>query len=125
MTRRPTGHWVVMGLFAAVGINAMAEVLDGLGGQSSSGMLLVAALQTVTAVLAFLSVNAIWRHAAWSTAVISAWGIVSAVMIVLLEPILGLGREARSGLITGALVILAVAACSAWYVRRVPSGDAH
>lgn len=123
MTRRPAGHWVVMGLFAAVGINAMVEVPDGLGDQSSSGMLIVAALQTVTAVLAFLTVRAVWIRAAWSTLVITLWGAVSAVMIVLLEPLLELGRDARGGLITGALVILAVAACSAWYVRRSPGAS--
>ncbi len=122
MERRPVGHWVVMALFAAVGVNAMAEVLEGLTNRPTGSLLVVAGLQAFTALLAFLAVAAIWKRAAWSTAVIVLWGVISAVMLMLLEPLLHLGREARSGLVTGALVILVVAACSAWYVRGTPAG---
>lgn len=45
-------------------------------------------------------------------------GVYSAAFVVALGPVLGLPPAARSGLLGGAAVILALTALCWWYVRR-------
>jgi hypothetical protein len=68
--------------------------------------------------LALASAVGLWRRARWGSAVIVAWGLEVATMLVLLESILHLDAQASAGLWPGAAVILVVAALSAWYAQR-------
>jgi hypothetical protein len=46
-------------------------------------------------------------------------GLITATMLVLLDPILGLGADARSSLFIAAAVVLAWSFLFAWYLNRL------
>ena len=79
-------------------------------------------LQLGAGSLALASAVGLWRRARWGSAVIMAWGIEVATMLVLLSSILHLDAQASAGLWPGAAVMLLVAALSAWYAERTRVG---
>ena len=80
-------------------------------------------LQLAAGSLALASAVGLWRRAQWGAAVIVAWGLEVAAMLVLLEPILHLDAQASAGLWPGAAVMLVIAGLCAWYAQRT-SADA-
>ena len=104
-------------IFALLALNAWAQVVLRLvlGSQDPPALVALQALIGTTAVAATIG---IWRGARWAPAAALAYGIVTACMLVALEPIIGLGRDARGGLWAGAVMVLLFAALSAWYLRR-------
>ncbi len=115
--RRPVGHYVVIALFTGLALSALNQVRQGLLRETSTPVTLVM-LHVLTGALSTAVAFGVYQRARWTTGVIAAWGIAAAGMVVLLEPILALGSDARSGLLGGAAVIAAIAFCAAWYVRR-------
>jgi hypothetical protein len=60
-----------------------------------------------------------WRHrpSAWILTI--AWGAATCILLLSLAPLLDLEPEAAVGIRYGTLVIVAITAWFAWYLRRV------
>ncbi len=109
-------------LFALLALNAWAQVvLTALGLSDDPAPLFI--LQLLSGAASAAAALGIWRGARWAPGAALAYGVITAGMIVALETILGLDRDARGGLITGAAMVLLFSVLAAWYVRR--SSAAH
>ena len=115
--RRSPGRVVVAIIFALLALNAWGQVALVLVGRSDDPTTLTL-LQSLVGATAALAAVASWSGARWAPAAALSYGVVTGAMIVLLDPLLDLGPEARSGLWLGALVVLLVSAGLAWYLRR-------
>ena len=120
---RSVGRTILSIVFALLALNAWAQGVLGLVGESSDPALLIA-LQAIIGATAAATAWSAWTGARWAAWAALAYGLVTAGMIVSLGPILDLSAQARSGLPLGAVVVLAVAALAAWYLRRRSSVDA-
>ena len=58
-----------------------------------------------------------WRGATWTWIAAISYGVVTAAMLTSLPFLLGLVAEERSGIWTGAVVILLFSLACAWYFR--------
>jgi peptidoglycan/LPS O-acetylase OafA/YrhL len=115
--RRPLGHFVVIALLLAAGVNALFQTSNEIR-DPEPGSVPLACLQLAAGACALISAAGVLRRASWTQRAIGAWGAVSATMVVLLEPLTFVGAEDRGGLWQGAAVILAMAAVMIWYLRR-------
>ena len=104
-------------IFALLALNAWAQVVLAQLGDSSDPATLVV-LQVLVGAAAAAAAAGSWSGARWAPAASVLYGLVTAGMIVALEPILGLGRDARNGLWTGGAVVLLFGLSAAWYLRR-------
>ena len=104
-------------VFALLALNAWAQVVLVPFGRSDDPPLLTA-LQLLIGAAGGLAAWGGWIGARWAPLAALGYGIVTAVMLLALTPLLDLGEEARGGLWVGAAVILAFTAWSAWYLRR-------
>jgi hypothetical protein len=105
-------------VFALAGASAYLEVVDHLL-SSSTDTPAVLVFQLITGSAAVAAAVGIWRRAPWAALAVLIYGAVTAIFVVLLGPMLDLGADERSGLLTGAAAILAFSLASAWYVRHV------
>ena len=109
-------------IFALLALNAWVQVvLTALGRSDDPAALL--ALQVLSGAAAAAAAVGIWRGARWAPGAALSYGVVTGCMIAALEPILGLEREARTGLWMGAVIVLLFSAGSAWYLRRSAARD--
>ena len=115
--RRPVGRIVVAVIFGLLALNAWAQVLLVPLGRSDDPAMLTL-LQVLVGTSAALAAVGSWRGARWAPAAAVAYGIITGAMIVLLDPLLDIGPEGRSGLWLGALLVLLVSLGFAWYLRR-------
>ena len=104
-------------IFALLALNAWAQVLLTAIGRSDDPAALFT-LQFLSGAAAAAAAAGIWRNARWAPAAALAYGVITGCMIVALESILDLGRDARNGLVVGAAMVVLFAALSAWYLRR-------
>ena len=109
-------------IFALLALNAWAQVVLGAMGESSDPPVLLA-LQFLIGLTAAATTVGIWQGARWSPATALAYGVVTGSMIVALEFILDLGREARAGLWMGGIVIFIFGVLAAWYLQRSLARD--
>jgi hypothetical protein len=116
-TRVPVGARVVAVLFALLALNALNELLSMVSGDSD-GPVALAALQALVGVCATAAAVGAWIGARWAPALAAVYGVVAAVMVVSLGPLLEMPAEEAGGLWIGAAVILAFALACAWYLRR-------
>jgi hypothetical protein len=118
-SRRPSRGTIALGVvFLLLALNALAQGVLAVLGESGDP----AALVALQACIGLAGLAASWgsfRRRRWAPLAALAHGIVTAAMLVSLESILGLEREARAGLWTGAAIVLAFDAWAAWYLRRV------
>ena len=117
MTRRPRGRIVVAVIFSLFALNAWAQVADNLifGSSDPATLTLLQALVGSTALLAALGS---WWGAPWAPAAALAYGVATAVMLVLLGPLLDLRQEETRGVWMGAMSIALLSVGLAWYLRR-------
>ncbi len=115
--RRPIGHWLLIVMFTCVGGNALNEALRILRHPAEAPAALMY-WQFAVGGLSLAAVIGIWQRAEWTSWAIGIWGAVAAAMIIALGPLLELEPAARDGLRTGAALLIAIAAASAWYLRR-------
>lgn len=76
------------------------------------------ALQTLVGLAGAAAAWGSWKGSRWAPAAAMLYGVVTAGMIVALDPLLDLGAEARGGLWTGAAIILLFSMIAGWYLRR-------
>lgn len=117
-TPRRLGVRAIAVLLTALGINALVQVPQFLPGWGNDPGLL-SLEQLVTGVLGVAAGMSAWRHqsTAWVLAIV--WGAMTCVLLLSLPPLLELDAEAAVGIRYGALVILAVTALIALYLRHV------
>ena len=116
-SRRPRGHLAVIALFIVLFLHAVLEATQ--RAQDPTGELAVLLWMQVSEALICLTVLVgLIRRSPWRPIAIVVWGVYSAAFVVALGPVLGLPPAARSGLLGGAAVILALTALCWWYVRR-------
>jgi hypothetical protein len=114
---RARGRIALAAIFGLLALNAWAQVAlvpFGRSGDPPTLTLLQALIGLAGAAAAIGS----WRGARWAPAAAVAYGLVTAGMLVTLEPLLDLGPESRNGLRIGAVVVLAFALGAGWWLRR-------
>jgi hypothetical protein len=109
------GAKIIAVLFALLGLNALYELLSMVSGRSD-GPATLAALQALVGVSAVTTAFGAWIGARWAPALAAFYGVITAVMIVALGPLLDMPAEERGGLLVGGAVVLAFALACAWYL---------
>lgn len=115
--KRPTGLTVVAIIVFLLGVNAYAEIVRVLLGWNQNPTVLVL-WQLEIGTLAMFAAAATWLAKRVAPALIVLYGISTGMMIVALQPILGLPADALSGLITSGAIVLVVSLALARYVQR-------
>lgn len=125
--RRPFGHFVVIATLLASAVNAFSQVANEVR-DPEPGSVVLGLMQGAIGAAAMTAVVGLWRRARWTTAAILAWGVIAAVLVVLLEPLLGLDASERNGLLIGAATVLMITGVLYLYVRRslrAPAAQEH
>lgn len=115
--RRSRGRTALAVVFALLALNAFAQVIFvplGLTGDPPALTALQALVGTAGAAAAWGS----WTGTRWAPWAALLYGLVTAGMLVALDPLLALGPEARRGLWVGAACVLVFGLWAAWYLRR-------
>lgn len=117
-TPRRFGARAIAVLLTALGLNALVQVPQFLPGWGNDPGLLSVEQLVVGLVGVAAGVSA-WRHrpSAWVLAI--AWGATTCILLLSLAPLLDIEPEAAVGIRYGTLVIVAITAWFAWYLRRV------
>ncbi len=108
-------------LLTALGINALVQVPQFLPGWGNDPWQL-SLEQLLTGVAGVAAGVAAWRHrpTAWILTVV--WGALTVLLLLSLPPLLELEPEAGAGIRYGSLVVVALTAWFAWYLRRATTG---
>lgn len=114
--RRSRGRIAVAIVFALLALNAWSQAIFVLLGRSDDPPMLTL-LQVLSGASAMLTAVGSWSAARWSPAAAVSYGVITGGMIVLLDPLLDIGPEGRSGLWFGALIVLMVSLGLAWFLR--------
>ena len=115
--RRSWGRVALAVVFALLALNAWAEVALVLLGHSDEPVALTV-LKTLGGLAAAAAAWGGWAGARWAPGAAAGYGLLTAGMLVALDPLLDLGPDARAGLWTGAAAVLGFALWAAWYLRR-------
>ena len=113
---RSRGTTVLAVVFLLLGLNALAQSALRVSGGSDDPPTL-AVLQLVIGATGLAAAWGSLRLRRWAPAAALAHGLATAGMLARLDAILGLPREARPGLWTGAVVVLAFDVWAAWYLQ--------
>ena len=105
-------------IYALLALNAWAQVALALRGDLSDPPILIA-LQSLIGIAGAAAVWGIWAGARWAPYAVVIHGLITATMLVALDPILGLGANARSGLFLAAAAVLVWTLLFAWYLKRL------
>lgn len=108
---------VVLRILAVlVGLDGLAHAIEAARGAHDPRILL--AEHVLVFVSAVVAAVGLWRGSRWSPWALAAFGIITAVLVVSLGPLLALDHGARSGLWTGAATIVVLTAVAVWYANR-------
>ena len=130
-SRRLIGRLIATGLLLVSAGNALQQALSEASdilNRTNEPLPKLLAFQSIIALLATAAAIGVWKRTRWSAKMTIAWGIVSATFVALLEFLLDLGADARGGLLTGAALILALAAAIARFAQRdrhIAEADIH
>jgi hypothetical protein len=112
-TRRSPAQILIAAIFVLLAVNAVKETFW------SDGPLTLRILQALMCAIAAATAWGAWSVARWASAAATLYGFVTAGMLVGLEPMLSLPAEARTGLWTGAGLVLLFSLACAWFLRRL------
>lgn len=104
-------------IFTLLALNAWAQVVLVLLRRSDDPPALTA-LQAMIGVAGGAAAQGSWTLERWAPAAAVLHALSTAGMLVALEPLLDLARDARGGLWLGAAVALLFGIWAAWYLRR-------
>ena len=116
--RRKPGQIALALIYALLALNAWAQVILALGGGLSDPPVLIA-LQVLIGIAATAAAWGCWAGARWAVYAVVSHGLITATMLVALDPILGLPAESRSGLFIAAAAVLVWTFLFAWYLHRL------
>lgn len=111
-------------LFLLVSLNAWMQAAQEAMGRSDETLALTL-LQVLVGATAMAAAYGSWSGARWAPWAALAWGMVTAGLILALDPLLDLGAEARRGLRIGAVVVLLLGCAAGWFLHRAlaPRGN--
>lgn len=114
---RGWGRWLLAAVFVLLSLNALSQVALAFAGRLDDPALLTV-LQALVGTAGMLAAVGIWRTASWAGAAAVSHGVVTAVMLISLPPLLALDRESRAGIWLGAALMLMFGVVSGWAARR-------
>lgn len=115
--RRSVGRIACAVVFALLALNAWAQVVLALA-TDPDDLPVLTILQALVGAAAAAAAWGSWSVARWAPVASLLYGLVTAGMLISLEPMLDLGAEARRGLWLGAGIVLLFGLWAAWYLRR-------
>lgn len=115
--RRPLGRRVLAVVFALLALSAWWQVVNDVTGANDSPRFLTF-LQAIVGTMAAAAAWGGWKGARWAPAFALLYGVIAGGMVASLGPMLDLPPESRSGLWTGATIILVFGLLTAWWLRR-------
>ncbi|HUF28673.1 MAG TPA: hypothetical protein VMM18_16960 [Gemmatimonadaceae bacterium] len=104
-------------LFLLLSLNAWMQAADAALGRSIEPRALTL-LQVLVGATAIAAAYGSWSGARWAPWAAVAWGVVTAGLILALDPLLQLAPEARRGLLIGGAVVLVLGGAAGWFLRR-------
>lgn len=120
-TARNIGRYVIVCILAFCGYNAALEAWGEArdivthAPEPMPGILLFQGAVVITSALSAIGT---WRRTTWAPRAVLVWGAVSATFVALLQPMLGLPRDALPGLLAGTAMLLAMTAGFVVFLRR-------
>ena len=114
---RSRGSIILVVVFTLFGLNAWVQVINAAIGGSDDPMALVI-LQTLVGTAGTAAAWGTWSGARWAPVAAMSYGVVTAVMLVSLGPLLDLAAEEMRGIWTGAAAVLLFGLWAGWYLRR-------
>jgi len=105
-------------IYALLALNAWAQVVFALGGELSDPPILIG-LQSLIGIAGAAAAWGAWVGTRWAVYAVAVHGVITAAMLVSLDPILGLGADARSRLFIAAAAVLVWTFLFAWYLYRL------
>ena len=114
---RPLGRRVLAMVFALLALSAWWQVVNDVTGANDSPRFLTF-LQAIVGAMAAAAAWGGWKGARWAPAFALLYGVIAGGMVASLGPMLDLPPESRSGLWTGATIILVFGLLTAWWLRR-------
>ncbi|HEY0970335.1 MAG TPA: hypothetical protein VGE02_05095 [Gemmatimonadales bacterium] len=114
--RRPRRNIALAVVFTLLALNAWAQAILAIAGRSRDPALLVM-LQTLVGAAAAAAAVGCWKARSWAPGAALAYGVVGAILVASLGPLLDLAPEDRAGVVTGAIVVLLFGLWAAWYLR--------
>lgn len=115
---RKPGQIILALIYGLLALNAWAQVLLALRGELSDPPVLIG-LQSLIGIAGAAAAWGSWTGARWAAYAVVTHGLITATMLASLDPILGLGADARSSLFIAAAVVLAWSFLFAWYLNRL------
>ena len=115
--RRPTGHIVLAIVFGFFAVTAWMQVvfvpLDLTGDP-----LVLTLLQALMGIAATAAAWGSWAGRRWAPWAALLYALVTAGMLIVLGPLLGLSPESRHGLRIGAVSVVLLGLAAGWYLGR-------
>lgn len=116
-SRRPLSATIIAVCFALFALNATAQVVLRLIGESSDPVLLMS-WQSLVAASGWAAAVLAWRQHRAAVLFAVLYGVITGTMIVALGRILELGADAQNGLWASGAVVLVLSLALAWALRR-------
>ena len=122
--RRPIGRILLTIVFALLAIQAWVQVV--LVPLSLTGdPMVLTLLQAVIGIAATAAAIGAWAGAWWSPWAALFYGLVTAVMLIALGPLLDLPAESRHGIRIGAVSAVLLGLAAGWYLGRAGRPTSH
>ncbi|MFL5607171.1 MAG: hypothetical protein ACJ8AD_12045 [Gemmatimonadaceae bacterium] len=122
--RRPIGRIALAIVFALFAIMAWRQVVLAPLGMTGDPPLLTV-LQALIGAAAAAAAWGSWMGARWAPWAALSYGLVTAVMLIALGPLLDLPIDARRGIWTGAVSVVLLALAAGWYLGRANRSTSH
>ena len=120
--RRSRGCVALAVVFGLLALNAFAQVILVPLDRSDDPPLLTV-LQALVATVAGAAAWGSWFGTRWAPVAAFLYGLVTAGLLVSLDPLLYLGHDARDGLWVGAALALLFGVWAAWYLQCACARD--
>jgi hypothetical protein len=118
--RRPIGRIVLAIVFALFAILAWLQVVF-VPLELTGDPLVLTLLQALMGIAASAAAWGSWAGRRWAPWAALLYALVTAGMLIVLGPLLGLPPESRGGMRIGAVTVVLLGLAAGWYLGRRPS----